>query len=212
MAIEETDTPTGTVGAQDDTPSGTDAGSSFSVDDFRLRLDLPLFHRDPGMVAVHVPELRELTWEHVIRPTEALPGADIEAIGADAKRNRGEKCIDRGEIGAGKPWSAEFRQPLLEQLADPRNIGLQRVRHRLRLHAHPDIHRAIVSQRRKAAVHFAGCALRPAARVRIVRPHAGVGHIQLRTDRDWVNDIARFVLAYRRVASQLHAPPQGVSR
>ena len=78
MAIEETDTPTGTVGAQDDTPSGTDAGSSFSVDDFRLRLDLPLFHRDPGMVAVHVPELRELTWEHVIRPTEALPGADIE--------------------------------------------------------------------------------------------------------------------------------------
>ena len=78
MAIEETDTPTGTVGAQDDTPSGTDAGSSFSVDDFRLRLDLPLFHRDPGMVAVHVPELRELTWEHVIRPTEALPGAEIE--------------------------------------------------------------------------------------------------------------------------------------
>ena len=95
MAIEETDTPTGTVGAQDDTPSGTDAGSSFSVDDFRLRLDLPLFHRDPGMVAVHVPELRELTWEHVIRPTEALPGADIEesrdATPPSAARQRFER-------------------------------------------------------------------------------------------------------------------------
>lgn len=49
-------------------------------------------------------------------------------------------------------------------------------------------------------------------RIRISLRRAGVGHIQLRTDRDWVQDIARFVLAYRRVASMLHAPPQGVTR
>ncbi len=49
-------------------------------------------------------------------------------------------------------------------------------------------------------------------RIRISLRRAGVGHIQLRTDRDWVQDIARFVLAYRRVASMLHAPPQGVAR
>lgn len=49
-------------------------------------------------------------------------------------------------------------------------------------------------------------------RIRISLRRSGVGHIQLRTDRDWVQDIARFVLAYRRVASMLHAPPQGVSR
>ena len=49
-------------------------------------------------------------------------------------------------------------------------------------------------------------------RIRISLRRAGVGHIQLRTDRDWVQDIARFVLAYRKVASMLHAPPQGVSR
>ncbi|MFX4272813.1 DUF58 domain-containing protein [Propionibacteriaceae bacterium Y1685] len=49
-------------------------------------------------------------------------------------------------------------------------------------------------------------------RIRIALRRSGVGHIQLRTDRDWVQDIARFVLAYRRVASILHAPPQGVSR
>lgn len=49
-------------------------------------------------------------------------------------------------------------------------------------------------------------------RIRVAMRRAGVGHIQLRTDRDWVHDIARFVLAYRRVASMLHAPPQGVSR
>jgi uncharacterized protein (DUF58 family) len=49
-------------------------------------------------------------------------------------------------------------------------------------------------------------------RIRISLRRAGVGHIQLRTDRDWVQDIARFVLAYRRVASMLHAPPQGVTK
>ncbi|WP_130865295.1 DUF58 domain-containing protein [Acidipropionibacterium timonense] len=41
---------------------------------------------------------------------------------------------------------------------------------------------------------------------------AGAGHIQLSTDRDWVSDIARFVLGYRRTAAMLHQPPQGVSR
>jgi len=49
-------------------------------------------------------------------------------------------------------------------------------------------------------------------RVRLALRRAGAGHIQLRTDRDWVADIARFVLNYRRVAGMLHQPPQGVSR
>lgn len=49
-------------------------------------------------------------------------------------------------------------------------------------------------------------------RIRVALQRANVGHIVLRTDRDWVQEIARFVLAYRRVAGMLHAPPQGVSR
>lgn len=49
-------------------------------------------------------------------------------------------------------------------------------------------------------------------RIRIALRRAGVAHIQLRTDRDWVQDIARFVLAYRRVAGMLHQPPQGVTK
>jgi len=34
----------------------------------------------------------------------------------------------------------------------------------------------------------------------------------LRTDSDWVTDIARFVLGYRRTAAILHQPPQGVTK
>ena len=49
-------------------------------------------------------------------------------------------------------------------------------------------------------------------RIRVSIRRAGAAHIQLRTDKDWVQDIARFVLAYRRMASQLHTPPQGVSK
>jgi uncharacterized protein (DUF58 family) len=49
-------------------------------------------------------------------------------------------------------------------------------------------------------------------RIRVGIRRSGAAHMQLRTDRDWVEDIARFVMAYRRLASQLHTPPQGVSR
>ena len=49
-------------------------------------------------------------------------------------------------------------------------------------------------------------------RIKVAMRRAGAGHIQLRTDRDWVTDIARFVLHYRKVAGMLHQPPQGVSK
>lgn len=54
-----------------------------------------------------------------------------------------------------------------------------------------------------------------AARLQRERTHralrrAGVAHLVLRTDRDWISDIARFALAHRRVASRLHLPPRPV--
>lgn len=49
-------------------------------------------------------------------------------------------------------------------------------------------------------------------RIKVALRRAGAGHIQLRTDRDWVTDIARFVLNYRKTAAVLHQPPQGVSK
>jgi len=49
-------------------------------------------------------------------------------------------------------------------------------------------------------------------RIRQSIRRAGAAHIVLRTDHDWVQDIARFVLSYRRLAGQLHTPPRGVTR
>jgi len=49
-------------------------------------------------------------------------------------------------------------------------------------------------------------------RIAVSMRRAGVGHLQLSTNRDWVQDIARFVLNYRRTATVLHTPPQGVTK
>jgi len=50
------------------------------------------------------------------------------------------------------------------------------------------------------------------SRIAAAMRRTGVGHIQLRTDRDWVEDIGRFVLNYRRTATVLHVPPAGVTK
>ncbi len=41
---------------------------------------------------------------------------------------------------------------------------------------------------------------------------AGVAHLVLSTDRDWVSDTARFALRHRRSAARLHTPPAGIAR
>src|SRR3546814_16777046 len=84
--------------------------------------------------------------EHMVDPR--LPGADIEAIGADAEGDRGEEGVDRGEGRARQPRSAEAREPLLEQFAQPRDIGGERLRHWFRRDADADIHRARSEERR----------------------------------------------------------------
>ncbi len=75
-----------------------------------------------------------------------------------------------------------------------------------------DFARYINTSDAAARARFDAASAAQRERIRIAIRRAGAGHIQLRTDRDWVHDIARFVLTYRRVASALHAPPQGVQR
>ncbi len=74
MAIDERNVSAGVVSpVGDDAEAGPDAtgeNGGLSLDDLRLRLDSPLFARDPGLAApAQVPRLRELTWEHVTNPT-----------------------------------------------------------------------------------------------------------------------------------------------
>lgn len=62
----------------------------FRADDFRLRLDSPLFHRDPGMAAAaQAPQLRELTWEHVVRPNANQQAARATEVDVDTTLDDG---------------------------------------------------------------------------------------------------------------------------
>lgn len=72
--------------------------------------------------------------------------------------------------------------------------------------------REIDTRRRKVREAFATAALAQRERTRAALRRVGAGHLVLRTDRDWVADTVRFVLAYRHVAARLHQPPKGVAR
>jgi uncharacterized protein (DUF58 family) len=66
-----------------------------------------------------------------------------------------------------------------------------------------DTSRAAVRER------FAQAAATHRERVRTELRRAGCAHLVLRTDSDWVADTARFVLAHRVHARQLHAVRRG---
>ncbi len=156
------------------------------------RLAFPFFHRRVG--------------EHMVDPH--LSGTDVEAIGANAKRDGREEGVGGAKIRPGKPRPPEARQSLLEEFTNARNIGRKRGRHRLGRHAHADIHRAIVAERRKAAVHFAHRALRPGARVGTRRPDAVVPVGEIERDAERIMDRATLVqqrrdLSGRRKATEI---------
>jgi uncharacterized protein (DUF58 family) len=103
-------------------------------------------------------------------------------------------------------------QVLAVEVVDKREIEFPDVGEMLIRDPETDFERYVNTGDAAARARMDAASAAQRERIRISLRRAGVGHIQLRTDRDWVQDIARFVLAYRRVASMLHAPPQGVAK
>lgn len=103
-------------------------------------------------------------------------------------------------------------QVLAVEVVDKREIEFPDVGEMLIRDPETDFERYVNTGDEAARARMDAASAAQRERIRISLRRAGVGHIQLRTDRDWVQDIARFVLAYRRVASMLHAPPQGVAK
>ena len=116
------------------------------------------------------------------------------------------------------PWERAMRrlgvrnQVLAIEVVDRREIEFPNVGDMLIRDPETNFERYINTADPAARARMDAASAAQRERIRISLRRAGVGHIQLRTDRDWVQDIARFVLAYRRVASMLHAPPQGVAK
>jgi hypothetical protein len=102
VAIEERNKSAGVVdpGSTDDEGADASTRSLMSLDDLRLRLDSPLFAREPGLAAAaSMPHLRELTWEHVVNPTSSQPlvPADVESPSVRPAPIRVEDLLARPE-------------------------------------------------------------------------------------------------------------------
>lgn len=116
------------------------------------------------------------------------------------------------------PWERSLKrlavrnQVLCVEVVDPLESNFRDVGEMLIRDPETDFARYVNTSDAAAIARMDAAFAAQRERIRVSLRRAGVGHLQLRTDRDWVQDIARFVLAYRKVASMLHAPPQGVAK
>src|SRR6201999_2530457 len=104
------------------------------------------------------------------------------------------------------PWERAMRalhdrhQLLGIEILDPRELELPAAG--LVTFVDPESGRELEVQTNSASVRrdYAAAALAQRERIAVGLRHAGAGHLQLRTDRDWINDVVRFVIARRRFA------------
>jgi hypothetical protein len=120
--------------------------------------------------------------------------------------------IDPGDRHATTPrWERQMRrlaarhQVLAVEIVDPRELELPDVGLVQMEDPETGVVREIVLSRRVQAA-YAQAAAAQRARIKDALRRCGVPHLVLRTDRDWVSDVARFALRQRRVAGR----PQGV--
>ena len=173
--------------------------------------------------------LRRLLTEPIV-PDHAV-GDYTLARGIDqlarTQRRRGLRVVVSDFLTAGETeldpnvppeWERPLRrlavknQVICVEVVDRREVEFPDVGDILIRDPESDFARYVNTSDAAARARFNAASAAQRERIRVALRRAGAGHIQLRTDRDWVQDIARFVLAYRRVAASLHQPPQGVSK
>jgi uncharacterized protein (DUF58 family) len=93
---------------------------------------------------------------------------------------------------------SERHQLLAVEVLDPRELELPAAG--LVTFADPETGRQLEVQTSDATVrrNYAAAAAAQRAAIATSLRHAGAAHLQLRTDRDWLTDVVRFVVAQRR--------------
>lgn len=173
--------------------------------------------------------LRKMLTEPIVHDLTAGPmdlAAGIEQL-TRTERRRGMRLVVSDFLSPGDSeldpnvepaWERPMRrlavrnQVLAIEVVDKREVEFPDVGDLLIRDPETDFQRYVNTSDAAARERMDAASAAQRERIRIALRRAGVAHIQLRTDRDWVQDIARFVLAYRRVAGMLHQPPQGVSK
>ena len=100
---------------------------------------------------------------------------------------------------------ADRHQLLGIEVLDPRELELPAAG--LMTFVDPETGRELEVQTNSSSVrrNYASAAQAQRERIAVALRHAGAGHLQLCTDRDWINDVVRFVVARRRFAGPSNA-------
>jgi uncharacterized protein (DUF58 family) len=146
---------------------------------------------------------------------------------ARAQRKRGLRVVvsdfldasdGSGNLDSAPAWERSMRelaarhQVIAVEILDPRELDIPNVGTVLLRDAESGEVRELNTGSRKLRERYAAAARLQRERTARAFRRAGVAHLVLRTDRDWVADTARFALKHRRVAARLHAPPPGATR
>jgi uncharacterized protein (DUF58 family) len=93
---------------------------------------------------------------------------------------------------------SERHQLLAVEIVDPRELELPAAG--LMTFVDPESGEQIEVQTSNAELRrrYAEAASKQRAEIATMLRHAGAGHLQLRTDRDWINDVVKFVIARRK--------------
>ena len=173
--------------------------------------------------------LRRMLTEPIVRDHSTGPYSLARGIDqlARTQRRRGVRVVvsdflTPGDTELNPDIEPEWERPLRRlavrnqviciEVVDRREVDFPDVGDLLIRDPETDFQRYVNTSDDAARARFNAASAAQRERIRVALRRAGAGHIQLRTDRDWVHDIARFALTYRRVASALHQPPQGVLR
>jgi uncharacterized protein (DUF58 family) len=142
-----------------------------------------------------------------------LAGA-IDGLHRGARR-RGLAVVVSDFLDEG--WEAPLRrlamrhQVLAVEVTDPRELELPDVGLITLVDPESGRRREVSTASRRLRARYAAAAALQRRAVRDALRRAGVGHLSLRTDRDWVADIVRYVHAQRRLA-RAAAPPRAAPR
>jgi uncharacterized protein (DUF58 family) len=136
-------------------------------------------------------------------------------------RRRGLVAVVSDFIGPMSPGELPWERPLRAlalrhqllgiEVLDPRELELPAAG--LITFVDTESGRELEVQTSSASVrqNYAAAATAQRARIAASLRHAGAGHLQLRTDRDWISDVVRYVITRRRLGGQLvTAGRQGV--
>jgi uncharacterized protein (DUF58 family) len=158
--------------------------------------------------------LHELAGYRAPEATEGTPPADLTAAMDSLRRiaRRRGLVVVLSDFLEPRDWERPFRSlaafhdVLAIEVVDPRELELPPVG--LLMLVDPETGRRVEVQTRSAKLRarFADAAANQRSAIAGAFRRAGVEHAQLRTDRDWLQDIVRFVVARRRRRAGRPAP------